>query len=136
MKSRISIILALSLLAMLPSVSNAQVKFFSNFECGRLGKAELTDSSNIFRPNLVYNITSAKDPDNPVDTLLEPSSRWFYFLMTGVKGRTITLKFIDTEPWAPMIKRWLQSLLQRRNMTGILCGWHIMCLTQTLIWMK
>ncbi|MBP5692836.1 MAG: hypothetical protein J6W86_03890 [Bacteroidales bacterium] len=102
MKSRISIILALSLLAMLPSVSNAQVKFFSNFECGRLGKAELTDSSNIFRPNLVYNITSAKDPDNPVDTLLEPSSRWFYFLMTGAKGRTITLKFIDTDPWAPM----------------------------------
>ena len=112
MKSRISIILALSLLAVFPSVSNAQVKFFSNFECGRLGKAELTDSSNIYRPNLVYNITSAKDPDNPVDTLLEPSSRWFYFLMTGVKGRTITLKFIDTDPWAPFYsydnKEWIR----------------------------
>ena len=112
MKSRISIILALSLLAILPSVSNAQVNFFSDFECGRLGKAELTDSSNIYRPTLVYNITSAKDPDNPVDTLLEPSSRWFYFLMTGVKGRTITLKFIDTDPWAPFYsydnKEWIR----------------------------
>ena len=108
---RTAIILALSLL-MFYTGANAQVKFFSNFECGRLGKAELTDSSNIFRPNLVYNIISAKDPDNPVDTLLEPSSRWFYFLMTGTKGRTITLKFIDTDPWAPMYsydnKEWFR----------------------------
>ncbi len=101
MKSRISIILALSLLAVLPNVSYAQVKFFSDFECGRLGSASLKDSSNIYAKKLVYEIVSAKDPDNPVDTLLEPSSRWFYFLMTGVKGKDITLKFIDTDPWAP-----------------------------------
>ncbi len=98
---RISIILALSLLAVLPNVSYAQVKFFSDFECGRLGSAALKDSSNIYAKKLVYEIVSAKDPDNPVDTLLEPSSRWFYFLMTGVKGKDITLKFIDTDPWAP-----------------------------------
>lgn len=111
MKRIASIILALSLLA-ISSDLMGQVRFFSNFECGRLGNAELTDSSNIYRPDLVYNITSAKDPDNPVDTLLEPSSRWFYFLMTGVKGRTITLKFIDTDPWAPMYsydnKEWMR----------------------------
>ena len=110
MKRIASIILALSLMV-ISSDLMGQVKFFSNFECGRLGNAELTDSSNIYRPDLEYNITSAKDPDNPVDTLLEPSSRWFYFLMTGVKGRTVTLKFIDTDPWAPMYsydnKEWM-----------------------------
>ena len=66
---RTAIILALSLL-MFSTGANAQVKFFSNFECGRLGNAELADSSNIYRPNLEYNITSAKDPDNPVKSVL------------------------------------------------------------------
>ncbi len=101
MKSRISIFIALSLIALLGTSAAAQVRFFCDFESGRLGKAELKDSSNIYRPDLQYLITSAKDPCNPIDTLVEPSSRWFYFLMTGVKGRTITLKFIDTDPWAP-----------------------------------
>ena len=111
MKRTASIFLTLTLILISTSLFS-QVKFFSDFECGRLGKAELTDSSNIFRPNLEYLITSAKDPDNPVDTLLEPSSRWFYFLMTGVKGRTITMKFIDTDPWAPFYsydnKEWIR----------------------------
>ncbi|MBR2136197.1 MAG: hypothetical protein IJ855_08280, partial [Bacteroidales bacterium] len=101
MKRKVSIIIALSLMTLWSGTAEAQVKFFSDFECGRLGSASLKDSTNIYARELVYDIVSAKDPDNPVDTLLEPSSRWFYFLMTGVKGKDITLKFIDTDPWAP-----------------------------------
>ncbi len=98
---RTTIIIFTLCLTFLFSSLEAQVRFSSNFECGRLGRAELTDSTDINAKNLVYNIISAKDPENPVDTLLEPSSRWFYFLMTGVKDKEITLKFIDTDPWAP-----------------------------------
>lgn len=89
----ISIILCLGLV----TAVNAQVRFKTNFESGSIGDVTLTDSTAIITSggdtleHLSYRITTRKDPDNPADPGLSPSRRWFYFLMTGVKGKEIAL---------------------------------------------
>lgn len=89
------------------SVCNLQaqpVKFSADFEAGALGSYELVDSVWFKRSAedstllLSYNIYSRFDPENPLDTTLPPSARWFYFCMTGVKDKQLYLTFHNTDP--------------------------------------
>lgn len=71
------------------------VRFDADFESGNLGQVELIDKTRLrVSPNkpvtyLSYLVHGKLDPDNPVDTSLEPSSNWYYFRMTGTKGKKI-----------------------------------------------
>ncbi len=94
-----------ALLTLIVCSSQAQpVKFNADFEAGALGSYELIDSVWFKRSAqdstlmLSYNIYSRFDPENPVDTDLPPSGRWFYFQMTGVKGKQLFLTFHNTDP--------------------------------------
>ncbi len=89
-----TIAIVIALLLLITQSAQAQ-KFFTNFESGSIGEVEFVSADTI-------NIATAKDPLNPIDTLVKPSSRWFYFLMTGVKDKTLTIKMIDTDPKAPV----------------------------------
>ncbi len=80
------------------------VKFSANFDSGCLGEIELIDSVWV-RPSLTdsvlhlsYRVVSRSDPHNPADPELQPSGRWFYFLMENVKGKHIYLNFENTDP--------------------------------------
>lgn len=87
-----------------------KIRFYTNFESGRLGKVmfssmqTLCDSAADGKEvrHYTYDIFSTFDPLNPVDTSLAPSPRWFYFLMTGVKGKRITMNIKNSDPRAPM----------------------------------
>ncbi|MDR1347012.1 MAG: hypothetical protein LBJ63_01075 [Prevotellaceae bacterium] len=82
----------------------AQVKFDTDFESGSAGKITQIDSvyvrisENDSILHLSYIIESRFDPQNPVDTALPPSARWFYFRMTGAKNKYIYLDFKHTDP--------------------------------------
>ena len=86
---------------LLTSVCPAQVRFDADFEGGAFGSAELLDSARIVVApgdtvtHLSFLINGKYDPDNPIDTSLEPSANWYYFRMTGVKGKQIYLTLKD-----------------------------------------
>ena len=88
--------------------SKAQVNFSADFESGSLAGYQLVDSSWLKVSDqdsmlcLSYLITSQSDPLNPVDVNLSPSARWFFFCMTGVKDKQITLNFQGTDPLRPV----------------------------------
>ena len=73
------------------------VCFDADFESGALGKVERIDRSRIrltdeeSLTSLSYAVHGSFDPKNPVDTALYPSANWYYFRMTGVKGKQIYL---------------------------------------------
>ena len=75
----------------------SQVQFSSDFESASIGSVKLLDSVWIKSTptdsmlSLSYEISSRFDPLNPVDTSLSPSARWYYFRITGVKGKQIFL---------------------------------------------
>ena len=81
----------------LTSVCPAQVRFDAGFESGAFGSACLLDSVSVVVapgdtvPHLSFLIEGKYDPENPIDTTLEPSANWYYFRMTGVKGKQIYL---------------------------------------------
>ncbi|MDR2064865.1 MAG: hypothetical protein LBP85_04055 [Prevotellaceae bacterium] len=83
---------------------NAQVKFDIDFESGSSGKILQIDSVYIRTSekdstlHLSYIIESRFDPQNPVDTALPPSARWFYFRMTGAKNKYVYFDFKHTDP--------------------------------------
>jgi len=85
-------------------LSAQPVKFSADFEAGALGGYELIDSCWFKRSTndstlmLSYNIFSRLDPSNPIDVSLSPSGRWFYFCMTGIKGKQLYLNFNNTDP--------------------------------------
>lgn len=78
---------------------NAQVTFTSDFECGSMERAELVSENG---NKLEYNFYSKFDPANPATPTLAPSGRWFYFKMSGIEGKEITLNFKNTDPLRPM----------------------------------
>jgi len=84
-----------------------KIRFYDNFESGSVGEIKFISIdttvtlSGDSTQHLTYNITSRKDPVNPVDSTLDPSSRWYYFLMTGVKGKSLTINMFDTDSRAP-----------------------------------
>ena len=86
----------------------AQVKFSSDFESASLADYCRIDSV-WFKVSekdsvlcLSYLITSKSDPINPVDADLKPSARWFFFRMTGVKDKQITLNIKGSDPLRPV----------------------------------
>lgn len=58
----------------------------------------LPDSLNDY---LSLDIISRFDPRNPADTLLKPSGRWYYFLMSGVKDKPLILNIYNSEAKRP-----------------------------------
>lgn len=85
-----------------------RVLFDTDFESGSLQKVELLDAALVQISagdsvwHLSYNLYSQPDPVNPVDTDLDPSARWFYFRMIGVKNKQLYLNFFRTDPVRPM----------------------------------
>lgn len=73
-------------------------RFYKNFESGRIGAIKYCVTDTLL---LSYEIYTEKDPDNPID-ILAPSSRWFYFLMTGVKGKEVAIKMVGSDAVAPV----------------------------------
>ena len=84
------------------------VRFSTDFSSGALSRVELIDAQKMAVArgdtvwHLSYNVYSPMDPLNPIDTTLEPSGRWFYFRMEGVKNKHIYLNFFQTDPVRPM----------------------------------
>lgn len=81
----------LSLLLLGGSSILGQIRVDSKFESGKVGEYIIDDSSNIVK------IVSASDPLNPIDTLLAPSSRWYYFKLTGVKDKMVSIEIKRSE---------------------------------------
>jgi len=85
----------------------SQVKFSSNFDSGSIGSYKLIDSAWIHRAagdsilTLSYEVQSRFDPLNPIDTSLNPSARWYYFRMDGVKGKQLFLNILNSETIRP-----------------------------------
>ena len=80
------------------------IRFSANFDSGCLGEVSLIDSVWV-RPShtdsvlhVSYEIISRSDPYNPANPDLQPSGRWFYFLMEHVKGKHVYLNFKNTDP--------------------------------------
>ncbi len=77
----------------------AQITFSSDFECGSMDRAELVSSDNTNgEESYEYNFFSKLDPLNAASPKLAPSGRWFYFKMSGIKDKQITLNFKNTDP--------------------------------------
>ena len=97
---RLVLPLILSLALCLPA-ARAQVRFDAQFEAGALGTVELIDSTSVIVapgdtvPHLSFVVRGHFDPDNPVDTGLAANANWYYFRMTGVKGKRIYLTMPD-----------------------------------------
>lgn len=85
----------------------SQISFSSNFESGSFGEALLLDSlwfstdkgdSTFY---ISYQVNSRFDPLNPVDTSLNPSARWYYFRMDGVKDKMVHIRIKNSEAIRP-----------------------------------
>lgn len=85
----------------------SQVHFSSDFESASIGSVKLLDSVWIKSTptdsmlSLSYEISSKFDPLNPVDTSLSPSARWYYFRITGVKGKQLFINIRNSETIRP-----------------------------------
>lgn len=84
-----------------PAPATAQVRFDANFESGSLGPVEQLDSVRVVVApgdtvtHLSFLVRGYFDPENPIDTSLEPSANWYYYRITGVKGKQIYLSNPD-----------------------------------------
>lgn len=84
------------------------IEFNSDFESGSIGKDKLIYADKIKLGNkksrwrLIYEITSKSDPQNSFYKTVDPNTRWFYFRITSVKDKLISLKFKLTDPVHPV----------------------------------
>ncbi len=74
----------------------AEVRFSAEFSGGSIGGAEYLKDSLIHINNKtvstsIYKVSTKLDPINNHKPESHRSNRWFYFMVTGVKGKTITL---------------------------------------------
>ena len=87
--------------------SKSSVKFFTNFESGSLDSVSLKDIAYVsvqMQPGhemLSFDLFSKFDPLNPADPKLQPSARWYFFLMTGVKDKEIILNMHNSDTRRP-----------------------------------
>ena len=72
-----------------------RIAAYTAFESGAL------DSLSVVGDILKIDVFSRPDPLNPVDTALEPSARWYSFMLSGVKGREVLLNFNGSEAVRP-----------------------------------
>jgi len=84
------LILATALWFAAEGLSCAQVRFDADFESGVLGQVKALNDS-------CFTVHNRFDPPNPIDSTLSPSANWYYWRMTGIKGRSITLKLPDID---------------------------------------
>lgn len=75
------------------SITAGDLSFRWDFEGGSLDSAALISAGD----TLVFDIFSRKDPLNPADPKLAPSSRWYLFRMEGTKGKKIRLNIKRSE---------------------------------------
>ncbi len=81
---------------------NAQIKFSADFESGSMEKAELVKQETINgTETLTYDFYSRFDPANPARPTLAPSARWYYFKMSGVKGKEVILNVKNSDARRP-----------------------------------
>lgn len=59
------------------------------------------DSLSVGENVLRINLFSRPDPLNPVDTALEPSARWYSFVLEGVEGKEVLMQFYGSEAVRP-----------------------------------
>ncbi len=78
----------------------AQVTFDCDFECGSVGDVELV--SNVGDSVLHYRVKTKFDPRNRFYPERAQSNRWFYFRMTGVKGKRVALDIDFNDSKRPM----------------------------------
>ena len=81
--------------------ANSQVRFDADFESGNLGKVELLDSVKVIVTpgdtveHLSYLIHGRFDPINPIDISLAANANWYYFRISGIRGKQIYLTLKD-----------------------------------------
>lgn len=91
-----------------PATMYSQIQFFANFENGSIGEIRLLESKKSATAlgdsieQFSYHITTKADPANAASPSLTPSNRWFYFLMTGVKGKEIILNINANDAKRPV----------------------------------
>ena len=76
------------------------IMFDCDFESGALGSYSYVPSplsKNLYK----YTIKPAYDPKNPYDKEYKEWARWFYFRMTGVKGKRVELNFKNIGSMSP-----------------------------------
>ena len=78
-----------------PSSSLDSIRINNNFG----GSLRLGD--NLEREFVLVDVFSRHDPLNPVDTTLEPSARWYSFILTGVKDKAVLMQFHHSEAQRP-----------------------------------
>lgn len=103
----------------------SQVKFSADFESGNIGEVKLIDSlkstntSKSLKDSLImhltYEVSTKIDPLNPVNPEIEASARWFYFRITGVKNKFITLKLKLTDALKPVYSYNNQDFIRFDN---------------------
>ena len=90
-----------------PQTQQFGINFYTNFESGSLDSVAMSSFAAVQLSEegvteiIVLDAFTKTDPDNPADPTIAPSSRWFNFLMTGVRGRHIQLNFQKTDPQRP-----------------------------------
>lgn len=88
-------------------VKKTGITFSTGFESGSLdsvalGRLAVTAPQRERQTTeYVFDIYSRLDPENPANPKLAPSGRWFYFMMTGVKDKKITMQFHNSDPKRP-----------------------------------
>ena len=89
------------------STSFSQIRITSQFDNGSMERYRVLDSAWIRRGasdsimSISVEVSSRKDPLNPVDTTLSPSARWYHFRMEGVKDKLIFLNILNSEVRRP-----------------------------------
>ena len=87
--------------------AECKVKFFTNFESGSLDSVSLKSTAYVapqMQPGfemLNFDLFSRFDPTNPADPKLQPSARWYHFLMTGVNNKEIILNMHNSDTRRP-----------------------------------
>ena len=105
--TRFKITLALLLTILSSSALFSQIRITSDFDNGSLGSYKILDSTWIKRGatdsilSVSIELTTQRDPLNPIDTTLRPSARWYNFRMEGVKDKLIFLNILGSEVIRP-----------------------------------
>ncbi len=95
----IAVVATLLLLLITTPTMSAEITFSADFESGSIGEVKrLPASGDMLR----YVVRTRLDPKSPIESHEGRSSRWFYFMMCGTRGQTISLEIPGTDVRRPM----------------------------------
>lgn len=80
-------------------ILGAQIRFSADFESGAFGRV-ISEKDSVTYKKIV--IESTPDPVNPNEPKNQRSSRWLYFLMSGIKGDSIVMDIKGSDPLRAM----------------------------------